>query len=397
MAPQTGFEIDGEWTSLADESAFLARVAGETTAAHSIAGYTVEGNPIHRLDLGRHVDGTLFIGCLQHGNEPASREAALQLVRDLAYSADPAVLAYLATHRVVVVSNINADRLAASRTNANGVNLNRDWFRMSQPETRAVRAVIDDVRPDTVIDAHEYSSANGDNWRGYPAGTPGAHLEVQAASQFLFDSIRDDLDGEYTHGYYGFSNLMWAGLSTCAVSYAGATLLSETRLSDEPPVRVAVQRRVMGAIIAWHGANAAVARAAAKRARSAAAVSAAPTPIPTREYIGADGGLGNITSVEAVGYELAEPLPAETIAAHGITVDGTSVSLRQPARLIVAGLCDPESDQRVVDAERVFSQPLPSTRLVSMMVGTPAGARRVVDAYLMSGSGARLKVRLPGE
>lgn len=149
--PLTGFEVDGNWTSLARETEFLTQVAAETSATLTEAGRTVGGNPIHRIDLGAGPRTVLYLG-LQHGPEPSGREAVLQLVRDLAYSTDPDTVAYLSGHRVVVVPNVNADGAFMGRENSNGVNLNRDWFKLTQPETRAAYAVMREVQPELIVD-----------------------------------------------------------------------------------------------------------------------------------------------------------------------------------------------------------------------------------------------------
>ena len=75
--PQTNYEVNSKWTTLEQESVFLSQIGEETSLNIEIAGQTVEGNPIRRVSLGQPIKGTVLIVCLQHGNEPASREAAL--------------------------------------------------------------------------------------------------------------------------------------------------------------------------------------------------------------------------------------------------------------------------------------------------------------------------------
>lgn len=54
---------------------------------------------------------------------------------------------FLARYNILVAPNLNPDGVAAGhwRHNANGVDLNRDWFRLEQPETQAVHAYIEQI------------------------------------------------------------------------------------------------------------------------------------------------------------------------------------------------------------------------------------------------------------
>lgn len=103
----------------------------------------------------------LFIVCRQHGDEPAPTEAMLSLIEDLAFTSDENAADVLSKVSFFIVPMMNpdgADRY--QRRNANRADLNRDWIKLSQPETRYVRAMIDAVSPDVVIDEHELSPRN---------------------------------------------------------------------------------------------------------------------------------------------------------------------------------------------------------------------------------------------
>lgn len=367
-APTTGFEDTGDWTTLAQETAFLTQIATETDAVLSEAGRTVQDRPIHRVDLGNPSGSTVLIVCLQHGAEPASREAGLQLVRDLAYSTDPAVTAYLASHRVVVIPNVNADGLPDTRNNTNGVNLNRQWYRLQQPEALAVQAVIEDAGPAVIFDAHE-TGATGADWRPYPAGLPGTHPAITTQAEDWVSRAASMLSTDgYTTVWYALNFLPFSGLSTTAAAAHAVGILSETVWHHEPAKRVQIQRDLFGDLLDWHADNTTAIDAASAASLAAATASTAPIPIPTREYIA-----GTLTTVDVAGYQLADPLPAHLLAAHGITATSTYVSVDQPARLIVAALCDPESVESVVTATRI-PRSTPVEPREPLPDGVPAGA-----------------------
>ncbi|NLO08025.1 MAG: DUF2817 domain-containing protein [candidate division WS1 bacterium] len=102
----------------------------------------------------------LIIG-RQHGNEASGTEAALALIKHFAASTGPAEEALLRRVALLVVPMANPDGASrSSRRNAAGVDLNRDWVAMSQPETRAIEAAFKQWRPDVVIDLHELPASS---------------------------------------------------------------------------------------------------------------------------------------------------------------------------------------------------------------------------------------------
>lgn len=103
----------------------------------------------------------LFIICRQHGNEPASTEAMLSLIEQLVLKTDDVTKDVLSKVAFYIVPMVNPDGADAfQRRNAHGADLNRDWLNLWEPETRAVRAAINAVLPDVIIDEHELSPTN---------------------------------------------------------------------------------------------------------------------------------------------------------------------------------------------------------------------------------------------
>ncbi|WP_433531968.1 M14 family metallopeptidase [Micromonospora sp. CA-263727] len=99
----------------------------------------------------------LFINNNIHGNEWEGTDASLQVLQELAFSTDPEIAKLLDRHVIAFVITNNPDgRVAATRANANGFDMNRDYITASQPEVRAVRAQLVRYSPLTMLDIHGY-------------------------------------------------------------------------------------------------------------------------------------------------------------------------------------------------------------------------------------------------
>ncbi len=124
-------------------------------------GRTIAMAVVHDPDSDPRALRKIMIIARQHGNEPAGAEAALALLRHFATSAGRAEVALLRRVALLIIPLANPDGAAASRrTNGAGVDLNRDWRALSQPETRAIEGAFLDWRPDVVIDLHELPAAS---------------------------------------------------------------------------------------------------------------------------------------------------------------------------------------------------------------------------------------------
>ncbi|MGW6446863.1 M14 family zinc carboxypeptidase [Lentzea sp. NPDC055074] len=142
---RTGFELTGKWTTEAEEQAYL-RATGLPV---SEIGVTAQGRPIQLVRVGTRTARTvvLFI-CSQHGDEPAGREACLIRMRSLPRSSS---VTYL------FVPNANPDgRVADTRGNSAGIDINRDHLLLRSSEARAMASVIRDWQPDVIHDLHEF-------------------------------------------------------------------------------------------------------------------------------------------------------------------------------------------------------------------------------------------------
>ena len=151
---RTDFASHAEVLAFLDETAKAAggRVQIETIG-HSQKGLPV---PLAVLTASGRPDPalpTVMVIAQQHGNEPASGEAALALVQQLA---GPKA-ALLSRVNVLVVPRGNADGAERfARATANGIDVNRDHLLLRTPEARAIALLARAYRPLVVADLHEY-------------------------------------------------------------------------------------------------------------------------------------------------------------------------------------------------------------------------------------------------
>ncbi|SDK60399.1 Zinc carboxypeptidase [Nonomuraea maritima] len=107
--------------------------------------------------LAKRYKAPLYVNANIHGNEWEGTDAVLRTVEELSTSKDPAVTALLAKTRLYFNVTANPDgRVLGQRPNGAGFDLNRDFITASQPETQAMRQLMIDAQPVTMIDLHGY-------------------------------------------------------------------------------------------------------------------------------------------------------------------------------------------------------------------------------------------------
>jgi hypothetical protein len=159
----------------------------------AVIGKSVQGRPIEMYSFGNVEGGTrpvLVMGAI-HGDESASDDVARGLLEEM--SRDPGAAAGVP---IVIIPVANPDGLAmGTRTNVNKVDLNRNfpaknWGQVSatraatrrgprggsapasEPETRALIAVIERLKPRLIITVH--SIADGKHCNNYDG--PAQHI-----------------------------------------------------------------------------------------------------------------------------------------------------------------------------------------------------------------------------
>jgi murein tripeptide amidase MpaA len=136
----------------------VAEAASAEGVSHRCLGHSVDGQPIDCLEMGEGEKQVWLFG-RQHPGESMAEwwtEGALECLTD---PADPVGRALRHRCRLHLVPNCNPDgsRRGHLRTNAIGVNLNREWDKPSperSPEVLAIRNAMDECGVDFAMDVH---------------------------------------------------------------------------------------------------------------------------------------------------------------------------------------------------------------------------------------------------
>ena len=170
----------------------VAEVAADPDVEHRSLGQTLDGQELDYLKLGK---GPLqvWLYARQHPGETMAEwwmEGAFEKLLD---DADPVSrrLRERATFHIVPNMNPDGSRRGHLRTNAAGVNLNREWHEPSaerSPEVLYVRGEMDRTGVDFAIDVHGDEAIPANFLAGFE-GIPSVTKEQQG----LFDRFSDEL------------------------------------------------------------------------------------------------------------------------------------------------------------------------------------------------------------
>ncbi|MCT4629139.1 M14 metallopeptidase family protein [Winogradskyella sp.] len=119
----------------------------------NVVGYSVEKRPIYSVQFGKGPKRVLLWSQM-HGNESTTTKALFDCF-NLFLTNNAIPNAILESCTLLVIPILNPDGAEHyTRLNANEVDLNRDAQDLSQPESKALRQVFDDFKPDFCFNLH---------------------------------------------------------------------------------------------------------------------------------------------------------------------------------------------------------------------------------------------------
>ncbi len=120
----------------------------------AVAGFSVLEKPIKSVEIG---SGTtrILMWSQMHGNEATTTKAVVDLLHFL-NSDDPLAVTFKAHFSLLIVPVLNPDGAEMyTRVNANQVDLNRDSVDLTQPESKCIRFLFDQFKPDYAFNLHD--------------------------------------------------------------------------------------------------------------------------------------------------------------------------------------------------------------------------------------------------
>ena len=189
----------------------------------------------------------LWIAANVHGGEESGTDASLRVLYELADRSDCAAQRILDQAVVVILPIQNPDgREADSRRNANGFDMNRDWFARTQPETDGKVELLRRYPGVLFIDAHEFGGTN--DYFFPPNADPTYHEIADPAVDWINDiygaAMQDEFD-ERGIPYFNYDtyDLFYAGYGDTvpANGFGAAGMTFEKANGDPAPQRVLEQ------------------------------------------------------------------------------------------------------------------------------------------------------------
>ena len=123
----------------------------------------------------------LAVVCRQHGNEPETTAAAVELIYQLLHRDTPRTGRHLRRVALFIIPVANPDGAwSHRRSNALGQNLNRDWGRGHTREVSAIMYELQRWQPHLVVDVHQW--VPGDACQTPMAEVTGDHFARKAGA-----------------------------------------------------------------------------------------------------------------------------------------------------------------------------------------------------------------------
>lgn len=371
-APPLGVEQGNRWSTTNEEASLIEWVSQQILPTVVTLGTTREDRPISMITFGdtEATPSLLLIGG-QHGQEPSGRELLLWWVREMAQGG----FAGLRRGRsVAIIPNASPDsRHHNTRENTVGIHPNRDHYTLVEAEAQAINTAWNQVDPVMVVDLHEYGHEDADVWMRAHERLDTHPLIAQAGDDAVSQAWDNaELAGYDVKEFRAASRFTIGGVAPLRHCVG---ILIENRIHGwSRPERVDSQRPSLETFADYFTNNTGQLVHAARASRTAAASRIGPDLL----QLWADRAReGNGRYVHLDGYDLAEPIPQRLLDAHGITVDGSFVPLRQPARGLIPELIDPDAADPVAEATQRLSPTVPEGELAGAYFNIEGQLRQV--------------------
>lgn len=380
----TAFEDSGgsAWTTYAQELSYVAAILSEhpTRLAKVPLATSTQGREVYALRVGAAgaTGAPLLLDVSIHGDEPAPREAGLTLARDMAATADAALVALLDEHPLYIVCPNPDGRVANVRGDSTGQDLNRAHFGLIRPETKAFAELVRDLQPMAGLSGHEVGvSPNVQMNPTISAGiSPGLYYGSYAYIAHAAFPQTVEM-GETPSFYVGAPTGVDNDWSRTSGAKGILLALVETFRGGTKSTRVGWHQGLYLDWLHYVAANAADIERAARGARRevASRVARGVTAWPAVGFLGTPLFPATaLTNVTATGYvvtaaqwasTVTSSAPAITVAqlfaSHGITTYPYGadrwVPLGQPLAPLIVRMIDPSATNEVIQATRVATTP----------------------------------------
>ncbi|HET9672313.1 MAG TPA: M14 family metallopeptidase, partial [Actinomycetota bacterium] len=264
--------------TVAESDAYLEAVDDASDrVVTDVAGHSVEGRPLMYAIVGRaeHVTdeglaairasieelrdpattseeaaalaastpAILYVQANVHGGEESGTESSLRLLHELADRDDCVSNTILDNAIVVILPVQNPDgRVADTRRNAYDIDMNRDWFARTQPETDAKLELLRRFPPVLDLDVHEMGAST----YFFPPNSDPVYHEIADVSNAWINglygpALAEEFDRQrirfFNYEPYDFFGTFY-GDTVPTVAFHGAGMTFEKQSSDPLPVRM---------------------------------------------------------------------------------------------------------------------------------------------------------------
>jgi hypothetical protein len=220
------------------QSIHLYQIGQSSTKTHGIWMVRLASSQSQKLISDR--PKVLFI-CRQHGDEPVSTEASLKFIALISSENSKEQQKSLGDCVVYIIPMANPDGAEKlTRLNGVGADLNRDWGKFTQPETRAIYTVTKSIKPLCVVDMHSWTL--GDSFESNSVEAPeqsGAIPELAQMAQNLQLKIINNVQKVGGSDVTPFTYNPSGDITLCHRFFASkqhlVSLLVETSIAEQTP------------------------------------------------------------------------------------------------------------------------------------------------------------------